>query len=80
MGFMETQDVAKRRRLVRASWVSGMKFSAFKLDFGLVEVYIGFFRGPLNETNSQKFALENLDDGFCRHSGFLLGFFLCVNC
>ena len=32
MGFMETQDVAKRRRLVRASRVSGMKNSAFKLD------------------------------------------------
>ena len=32
MGFMEAQDVAKRRRLVRASRVSGMKNSAFQLD------------------------------------------------
>ena len=52
MGFMETQDVAKRRRLVRASRVSGMKNSAFKLDDVFVikiprwvEVNIGYIAG-----------------------------------
>lgn len=58
MGFMETQDVAKRRRLVRASKGVRDESSAFKLDppigWGIYRV----FSRALPETNSQ-FALEN---------------------